>query len=182
MTAWLARFRAWFDGLARREKALVAAAGAMTALVLLWALAVRPLIAARASAIARAEAAEEQADAVRELRQRYDEVAGRLAGVELRIQSGPQANLFATLESLAQQSAVKVDAMEPRTAPASEPYRETKVQITLENATLPQVVAYLHKIESAPQLLSVKSLRVRTRSDMPELLEVTFTVSSFERI
>lgn len=182
MSAWLARLRAWFDGLAQREKLLVAAAGGLTVLVLVWALAVRPLIAVRAGAIARAEAAEQQAEAVRELRRRYDEVAGRLAGVEARIQSGPQANLFATLESLAQQSAVKVDAMEPRTAPASEQYRETKVQITLDHATLPQVVAYLHKIESAPQLLSVKSLRLRTRTDQPELLEVTFTVSSFERI
>jgi type II secretory pathway component PulM len=182
VSGWLARLRAWFDGLARREKLLVAAAGCITALVLVWALAVAPLLGARSRSIARAEAAQQQADAVRALRGRYDEVAGRLAGVEQRIQSGPQANLLATLESLAQQSAVKVDSMEPRTAPAGEQYRETKMQVTLENATLPQVVAYLHKIESAPQLLSVKSLRVRTRSDTPELLEVTFSVSSFERI
>ena len=35
-------------------------------------------------------------------------------------------------------------------------------------------------IESAEQLLSVKSLRVRTRRDQPQALDVTFTVSSFE--
>ena len=29
-------------------------------------------------------------------------------------------------------------------------------------------------------MLSIKSLRIRTRADKPELLDVTFTVSSFE--
>jgi hypothetical protein len=29
-------------------------------------------------------------------------------------------------------------------------------------------------------VLSVKALRIRTRTDNPELLDVTFTVSSFE--
>jgi hypothetical protein len=31
-------------------------------------------------------------------------------------------------------------------------------------------------------MLSIKSLRIRTRADKQELLDVTFTVSSFERI
>jgi hypothetical protein len=47
--------------------------------------------------------------------------------------------------------------------------------------TLAQTVAFLHGVETAPQLLSVKSLRVRTRAEQKEdLLDVTFTVSSFE--
>jgi hypothetical protein len=44
------------------------------------------------------------------------------------------------------------------------------------------MVTYLQRIESAPQLLSIKSLRIRTRSDKPDLLDVNFTVSSFEAI
>ncbi len=182
MKALLVRVREWFAGLARREKAIVAAAVGLSLLTLVWTAFVSPLLAARADAAARAEAATQQAQAVAALRVRYDEVKQRLSGVERRIPAGPQAELFSTLETLAQQSAVKVDAMEPRTAPANEDYRETKVQVTLGGVTLPQVVAYLHKIESAPQLLSVKSLRLRTRADQPELLEVSFTVSSFERI
>ena len=48
--------------------------------------------------------------------------------------------------------------------------------------TLAQVVGLLTKIDGAPQMLSIKSLRIRTRSDKQDLLDVTFTVSSFERI
>jgi len=72
--------------------------------------------------------------------------------------------------------------MEPQPAPSNDRYRETKVEVGLKGVTLPQTVSYLHQIESERQLLTVKSLRIRTRTDKPELLDVTFTVSSFERI
>ena len=61
-------------------------------------------------------------------------------------------------------------------------YRETKVEVSLKGVSLPQTVAYLHEIEGSGELLTVKSLRLRTRADKPELLDVVFTVSSFERI
>jgi hypothetical protein len=78
---------------------------------------------------------------------------------------------------------VKVESMEPQAAPAQDRYKETKVQVVLKQVTLAQAVSFLHGIESAPQLLSVKSLRIRTRSEQKEdLLDVTFTVSSFEVI
>jgi hypothetical protein len=43
-------------------------------------------------------------------------------------------------------------------------------------------VGFLSRIDDAPQMLSVKSLRIRTRADKQDLLDVTFTVSSFETI
>jgi type II secretory pathway component PulM len=75
--------------------------------------------------------------------------------------------------------------MEPQAAASSDAFRETKVQVVLKQVTLAQIVNFLHKIESAQQMLSVKSLRIRARSDRrtesaAELLDVTFTVSSFE--
>jgi hypothetical protein len=72
--------------------------------------------------------------------------------------------------------------MEPQSAPSNDRYRETKVEVTLEGASLPQTVKYLHEIETSGELLTVKTLRIRTRADKPELLDVVFTVSSFERI
>jgi hypothetical protein len=116
------------------------------------------------------------------LRREFDEVNGRLSAVEGRIQEGPRGNIFTTLESLAQQAAIKVDAMEPQPSTASERYKETKVQVVLKAVTLAQTVQYLQGIETAPQVLSVKSLRVKTRQDKPDLLDVTFTVSSFEPV
>ncbi|MDX1649191.1 MAG: type II secretion system protein GspM [Myxococcota bacterium] len=180
MSGLLARLRSWFETLAPRERALVAAVGVVAVLGLLFVGVVRPLHGAADAAEARAEAAARELEALQQLRARYDEANTRVSRVESRIRSGPQGEIFTALETMARESAVQVDSMEPRTTPASEDYRETKVQVALKGVTLAQTVNYLHRIESAPQLLSVKSLRMRSRRDDPELLDVTFTVSSFE--
>ncbi len=176
------RVTAAFEGLSRNERLLVSVGGGLLAVILLWLGVALPLLAAAREAAQRAAAAEQQAEMVRALRARFDEVNGRLGAVEARIQSGPQGEIFTTLEQMASQSAVKIDAMEPRTSPASAEYRETKVQVSLKGVTLAQVVGLLNRIDTAPQMLSIKSLRIRTRADKQDLLDVTFTVSSFERI
>jgi type II secretory pathway component PulM len=174
--------RAWtaFQGFSARERLLIGAAGGMLLLALLWLAVVMPLIAAGDRISTRADAAEQQLEVIARLRRDFDEVAHRLASVEQRIATESRGNLRTALESLASAAAVKVESMEPQATPANDRYRETKVEVGLAGVTLPQTVKYLHEIESAPQVLSVKSLRIRTRPDKPELLDVTFTVSSFE--
>ena len=176
------RVTAAFEGLSANERLLVSVAGGLLLVALLWFGGVMPLLAAARNAAQRAETAEQQVEMVRALRTRFDEVNGRLGSVEARITSGPQGEIFTTLEQMAAQSAMKIDSMEPRTAPASAEYRETKVQVSLKGVTLAQVVGFLSRIDTAPQMLSVKSLRIRTRADKQDLLDVTFTVSSFEKI
>jgi type II secretory pathway component PulM len=178
---WRRLLVAW-EGLSRNERLLVGIAGGLLALTLFWFALVMPLIGAAGRAASNAAAAEQQVQAVRALRERFDEVNGRLVAVEQRIRSGPTGEIFTTLEQMAAQSAVKIDSMEPRTSPASEEYRETKVQVSLKGVSLAQLVGFLSRIDDAPQLLSVKSLRIRTRADKQDLLDVTFTVSSFEVI
>ena len=180
MRGWLARLRAAFDGLAPRERLLVLVAGGTLAAAVLIVGVLLPSLRAASSAMARVATAEQELAAVQRLRHEYDEVQGRLESVEQRIRSGPRGEIFTTLETLARESAVKVDSMEPRTAPASDDYRETRVQVALKGVTLAQLVNYLHRIDSSEQVLSIKSLRIRARKDRPEMLDVTFTVSSFE--
>ena len=104
------------------------------------------------------------------------------AAVERRIARGPKGNIFTTLENLARNSAVKIESLEPQAAPAGDRYTEEKVQVVLKSVTLKQLSQYLDQIERAPQLLSIKALRIRTRTDKPDLLDVTFTVSAFEPV
>ena len=176
------RVMAAFEGLSANERLLVSIAAGLVGVSLLWFGLAMPLLAAARNASQNAATAEQQVEMVRALRTRFDEVNGRLGAVEARIQGGPQGEIFTTLEQMASQSAVKIDSMEPRTAPASAEYRETKVQVALKGVTLAQVVGFLSRIDTAPQMLSIKSLRLRTRADKQDLLDVTFTVSSFERI
>ncbi len=176
------RLTAGFANLSARERLLVAGAGGMLALALLYALIVNPALNWGNATKQRRILAEQQLQAMTRLRADFDDVNGRVSAVEKRIQKGPSGNLRTTLETLAQRSLVKVESMEPQSTPANDTYRETKVEVEMKGVTLPQTVNYLDLIESAPQVLSVKSLRIRTRGDKQELLDVSFTVSAFERL
>ena len=182
MSEILDRIQDFLRGLQPRERLLAGTAAGIALLLIVIFGGVQPLLGAQRNATQRAEASASELQAVRALREQFDQVNGRLLTVEERIHDAPQGEIFSTLEQLASQSQVSVDSMEPRSAPARDDYSETKVQVTLKGQTLSQVVRYLHGVESAPQPLSIKSLRIRTRADKPELLDVTFTVSSFEPI
>lgn len=182
MNALLRQLRASFENLAPRERVLVSAVGALLVLTVLWFGIVQPALDYGDSVEQRVASAQQELVMLERLRRDFQEVNGRLTLVEQRIANGTRGNLRTTLETLATRAAVKIESMEPQSSPAHDRYRETKVEVDLKEVTLPQTVRYLHEIESADQVLSVKTLRLRTRSDNPELLDVTFTVSSFEPI
>lgn len=177
------RVRAAWDNLSPNERALSSVVGVLVGLFLLQLVVVEPVSSALESARTRADSAEQQLEVMNRLRAEFDEVNGRLQAVETRIQRNrDRRNIFTLLESLAARSAVKVDTMEPQPEQEHARYRETRVAVSLKNVTLTQTVNYLHNIESSEQPLSVKSLRIRTRPDKPDLLDVDFTVSTFEPI
>jgi general secretion pathway protein M len=176
---WLVRLRTFFANLSPRERILVSCVGLLAAAMLAMA-AVFELIAIGDRLDSRRAAAEQQLELMARLRREFDDVSVRLRSVEERIQGGQRGNLRTTLEGLAQRANVKVESMEPQASPTHDRYRETKVEVGLREVTLAQVVSYLHEIERTPQPLSVKALRIRTRQEKPEFLDVTFTVSSFE--
>jgi general secretion pathway protein M len=171
-----------FNGLEARERLLVSIVGLLLAAALLYLAVVGPILRASDRGEERLATADQRLAVMQRLRRDYDDVQGRLADVEQRIRRGARSELRTTLESLAQQATVKVESMEPQASPSHPKYRETKVEVGLRNVTLAQTVNYLHQIDIAPQALSVKSLRIRTRAEQPDLLDVTFTVSSFEPI
>ncbi len=182
MKELLARLRAGWGNLADRERLLVSVAGGSLVLALLWFLVITPALARRSQVQLDLSTAEQQLQLMGRLRAEYDEVQSRLAGVEERIRNGRRGNLRTTLENLASRVGVPIESMEPQASPSNEKYRETKVEVGLKGVTLPQTVRYLQQIETSNQVLSVKTLRIRTRSGKENLLDVTFTVSSFEPI
>jgi type II secretory pathway component PulM len=176
------RLTAAFANLAPRERMLVLGAGGLTLVTIAYFAVVVPVVAIGGRAGERLDGAETAYEVMKRLRADYDDVQRRLQAVEGRIRSGSRGNLRTVLESMAQKSQVTVESMEPQAAPTIPPYRETKVEVGLRGVTLPQTISYLHAIETSNDLLSVKSLRIRSHADKPQLLDVVFTVSSFERI
>jgi len=182
VSRWWPRLLEAFNGLETRERLLVSVVAALALAAILYVLVVGPILRASQRGEDRLASADQQLQVMQRLRRDYDDVKGRLTDVEQRIQRGAKSELRTTLESLAQQASVKVESMEPQASPAHPKYRETKVEVGLKSVTLAQTVHYLHQIDVAPQALSVKSLRIRTRAEQPDLLDVSFTVSAFEPI
>ncbi|MFP8874967.1 MAG: type II secretion system protein GspM [Myxococcota bacterium] len=177
---WARILHAWND-LSGRERLLLSSAGAVVALMAVYMLAINPFLTASTQAQELAQSAELQLEAMVKMRGQYDAIQQRLVSVEERIhQDKKRRNMLTLLESLASKAAAKVDSMQEKRGGTNDAYREKKVEVSLKNVTLEQTVNYLYSIESADQLFTIKSMRIRTRSDGSNLLDVTFTVSSFE--
>jgi len=179
MNAIRRRIRGFLEGLEPRERLLVGSAAALAVLSLLYLLVVVPLRNAVTWSDARLEQSEQALMQADRLLRKYEKVHTDLAAVEEAVQNGPRGNLLTTLESLATASKVKVNSMQPQAGASNEQYRETRVQIELKEVGLSQLVKYLFEIEAAPQHISVKTLRIRTLSNKPGMLDATFSVSSF---
>jgi len=175
------RVQDFWQGLAPREQILVGSAGAALALTLLVFAFVMPVLGLADSATERVQSAENQLVAMQRLQREYGDIDSRLRSVEDRIrkQQG-RSNINTELATLAQQSGVAIKSMEPRAAGNDDHYEETKVEVKLEKVSLEQAVKYLHNIEISDRQLSIKSLRIKSRKDNSNLLDVSFAVSAFD--
>jgi general secretion pathway protein M len=96
-------------------------------------------------------------------------------------QRGQDFAIFSFLEDLANRTGIKnnIMYMKPALTAAGELFRESSVEMRLEGIALPQLTNYLYDIERAPQLLRVRRMHIKPRPASPDLLDVTFQVSTF---
>ena len=182
MNRLLSSLREAWSNFSSRERILVAGAGSLLLFFLLYFALALPLVRATQTSQVRATAAEQEFQVTLRLQKQFSRIHQRLQQVEDRIRDHPGGNIVTTLETLARQSSISVNSMTPRVSAPSERYQETKVEVSLKGIQLKQMVDYLDRIERSKEFLSVKTLRVLTRTDKPGLLDITFTVSAFEPI
>jgi hypothetical protein len=96
-------------------------------------------------------------------------------------QRGQDFAIFSFLEELANKIGIKTNIMymKPALATPGEYFRESSVEMRLEGIALQQLTRYLYDIEHAPQLLRVRRIHIKPRTANPDLLDVTFQVSTF---
>lgn len=183
MNELLARLNTAWSGLSDRERTLVGLAGGTIAISILFLGIIQPIAMLADNIENRADAAEQQLLVMNRLRRQYDVVNASLTKVEDQIRANHERrNLLTLLESLAAESSIVVDSMEERKAQDDEKFKETRVEVRLKSVSLRHTVTYLHAIESSDQLLTVKSLRIKNRTDKSSLLDVTFNVSTFDTL
>lgn len=171
------------EGRSPRERWLLVAIGAIAAALLVQLSVVDPLEASTAEAIVEAERLEQGLQRASRLAPEIRRLRQEIGKVEKRIQPGAQTNLLQLLEQIAEAAQMRdrLESVKPKRASGNDRYPESRAEVQLRGATLPQVVQFLYRIQTADLYLIVRSLSIKTRNDETQLLDVSFSVSSFQR-
>jgi len=166
-----------------RERWIMVGVAALLATLFVRSTLVRPLELAALEAQENAERLEGELQRAARLAPQLQRLEGEIQSVEQRIQTGQETNLLGLLQQLAAQAQMsdRLERIDPKTPSRNERYPESRVEVQLRSVTLDQTVQFLYSIESAPLYLIVRSVRIRARADNPALLDVNFSVSSFQR-
>jgi general secretion pathway protein M len=91
--------------------------------------------------------------------------------------------LFSFLETLAGQTGVKshIAYMKPTsTSQKDSPYRLSTVEMKLQEITMPQLLSYLHGIETSRDMISIKRLSISKTEQKADLINTVFQVETLE--
>ena len=92
-------------------------------------------------------------------------------------------SLLAFLETTAAATDLrsKIASIKPQPLATVDIYRETSVEVRIENVTLEQVVRFLSALEAAPHFIKVKNVHLRTRFADARFMDATLLIASFEK-
>ena len=187
MNELILRFRDYLDSRTPRERWLLGSAAAVVALFTCYTSIIAPLASHAEESRQRATDLDTDVLQARRLASEIRSLQGRVEAIESSIVSGERTNLLALLETLAARSSIQknqIESIKPTPVSGNSQYPETKVSVILRGTTLQQIIRLLHAIESSESHLIMRSLQVRKArrgGDGDKLLDVTFSVSSFER-
>jgi Type II secretion system (T2SS), protein M len=182
----LAAIRSYLAQRSTRERWLLVSSGCVAALLFVYGVFIAPLSARAIATGARTAELENQVTRALQLANEMRGLQGELADVEGRIQPGAKTNLIAVLSTLAQDAKIsqeQLESIEPKQPSENKKYPETRAEVRLKGTSLEQAVDFLYRIETSSSHLIVRSLKMRTRGDASgsPVLDVSFSVSSFER-
>ena len=88
--------------------------------------------------------------------------------------------LFSYLEKAAGESAVKnhIKYMKPSASNALGPFKESLVEMKLEQVTLQQLTGYLQKIESPTEIVSIRRISIQSSKGEAGYLDAVLQVST----
>ncbi len=148
----------------RREKYAIYGVSGSICLMLLIGLIISPLLNAHRDRSGKLATRTADREDILNMKSEYEE-AKRRASASARHVAGRKANfrLFSFLEGLAGDGKIKehISYMKPSTSkPKGSPYTMSQVEMKLQNITMEQLAAYLHKVETSRNMVFVKRLSV----------------------
>lgn len=121
---------------------------------------------------------------VENIRKQLDESKRRISQLTSSFKSGNEA-LISVVEDILVNEQIDRGSFSIKDSNTSAPavddlYNEKSVDVEIRKVPLNKIVDLLYKIQVRPSLLKASNLRIRTRFDNPDLIDVNFRISSFE--
>ncbi len=176
-----ARLATSFQRLSERERRLVVITAVAVVVFVVGGgslLASRSLDAREKRVIAK----QEQLDQILSLRERYQEAEQSEKRAASRVKSNT-VSLFSLLQKTAGDLGLQLNDLNERKVPVKDTdLTEVSVDVTLKEVSVDKLNAFLEKIEGVRRdgIVKVQKLKVKTRFDAPDMLEVTMTVATWK--
>lgn len=121
---------------------------------------------------------------IENLRKQLDESNRLISQLTSSFKSGDEA-LISVVEDILVNEQIDRGSFSIKDSNTSAPavddlYNEKSVDVEIRKIPLNKIVDLLYKIQVRPSLLKASNLRIRTRFDNPDLIDVNFRISSFE--
>lgn len=131
-----------------------------------------------------AVALEQQLVKVKALARDYEESTNRLESITRSIKKEDEA-LISVLEKILvdnriQREDFSIKDSNTRISDTEDLYDVTSVQVDIRRVQLGKLIDVLYNIQTRESFLKVSDLKMRTKFDKPELIDASFTLSTFE--
>jgi hypothetical protein len=168
--------------LSPREQRLLALFAGLVAAAAIYVLVVEPLIAGRARVVGRVEGLQRDLPVMEALAVRVRELEASL-GTANASTAAADFSLFAFLDRAAASSIPResIASMSPSRRPSRDGVEESIVELRINGATLPQLVALLEHVEKAEQPVYVKRLEIKRRYDDETRFDATVVAGALAR-
>jgi type II secretory pathway component PulM len=162
--------------LEERDKRTLIYGGIAAAVILLYALVIAPLSADLSRKRDLIPKKEKDLEEIRVLKDQYLEVQRRLQ--QLQAAAARRGPLLTEIENLTRRVNLgsRIVSLKPQAGVQTGNFKESIVEIKLENITLYDIVNYVNQLETAT--LRIRKLYFKPRFDNPKLLNSTILVSS----
>lgn len=176
------REKSGFDKLEKREKLIILVGVCFLCCFIILQFGITPYLDARSrldSAITK-----KKADLVelQLLQQEYRALQAEAGGIKEQLKKrSPNFSLFSFLDNQASESEIKdfISYMKPSTSEGEGDLQESLVEMKLQKIALEQLVAYLQRIESPENVVSIKRISIQESGSDKGALEVILQIVTF---
>ena len=169
--------------LSQREQRVLIAAAAALVLLLVY-LSVDSILGKYDKLADRITSTRGEIEKISHLREQYMEAHKQLADIKAKLDQMEKGfSLLSFIEDLSNKENIRenIGSVKPKKLPLNDSYDENIVELNMDNVTLSELVDFIFKIENSGHLLKVKRIRIKTRYDDRDLLNVTMQVTTYKR-